>query len=223
MRLQSERLVVRDLTATDLDAVHVLLDLDLRREHRSRADRARWLAWTIADYEQRALAHQPPYGEYAVELVQTGQLVGLVGLVPSLMPFGLLPGYRIRGIENTPFAIAEVGLFWAIGTAHQRRGYASEAAAALITFGFEVLHLARMVATTETSNAASAAVMRHLGMRVERNPEPDPFYLQVVGVIDNPHPPPSWPTPPVTDQRSQPRREAGGQPSRQTRPSSLPA
>jgi hypothetical protein len=62
MRLRSERLVVRDLTATDLDAVHALLDLDLRWDQRSCADRARWLAWTIADYVQRALAHQPPYG-----------------------------------------------------------------------------------------------------------------------------------------------------------------
>ena len=196
MRLQSDRLVVRDLTAEDLDAVHAVLDLDLRWEERSRADRARWLSWTIADYEQRVLLRQPPYGDYGVELVETGQLVGLVGLVPTLMPFGQLPGYRTRGIEHTPFAIAEVGLFWAIATAHQRRGYASEAAAALIRFGFDVLQLARMVATTETSNAASAAVMRHIGMRVERNPEPAPFYMQVVGVIENPHPRPSWPSPP---------------------------
>lgn len=195
MRLQSERLVVRALTARDLDAVHAVLDLDLRWGQRSRTDRGRWLDWTIANYEQRALLHQAPYGDYAVELVDTGELVGLVGLVPSLMPFGLLPGYRSRGIEHTQFAIAEVGLFWAIATAHQRRGYASEAAAALIRFGFDVLQLARMVATTETSNAASAAVMRHLGMRVERNPKPQPFYMEVVGVIDNPHPRPSWPTP----------------------------
>jgi RimJ/RimL family protein N-acetyltransferase len=196
MRLQSERLLVRDLITTDLEAVHAVLDLDLRWDHRSRTDRAQWLNWTIADYEQRALLHQPPYGDYGVELVETGHLVGLVGLVPSLMPFGLLPGYRTRGIEPTPFAIAEVGLFWAIGTAHQRHGYASEAAAALITFGFDVLQLARMVATTETTNAASAAVMRHLGMRVERNPEPEPFYMQVVGVIENPHSRPNWPSPP---------------------------
>jgi RimJ/RimL family protein N-acetyltransferase len=196
MRLQSDRLVVRELTSRDLDAVHGLLDVDLRWEQRSRADRARWLDWTIADYEQRALVHQPPYGEYAVALVETGQLVGLVGLVPSLMPFGLLPGYRAHAVQNTPFAVPEVGLFWAIGSAHQRRGYASEAAAALIAFGFDVLQLARMVATTETSNAASAAVMRHLGMRVERNPEPAPFYMQVVGVLENPNPRPSWPVQP---------------------------
>jgi hypothetical protein len=37
----------------------------------------------------------------------------------------------------------------------------------LIAFGFDVLHLARMVATADTSNAASAAVMVHLGMCVE--------------------------------------------------------
>ena len=101
MHLHSKRLVVRDLTAADLDAVHALLDLDLRWDHRSRTDRARWLDWTIADDEQRARVHQPPDGEYAVELVESGQLVGLVGLVPTLMPFGLLPGYRKRGLRKS--------------------------------------------------------------------------------------------------------------------------
>lgn len=46
------------------------------------AERARWLQWTILDYEQRAYAHQPPYGDYAVVTKADGELVGLVGLVP---------------------------------------------------------------------------------------------------------------------------------------------
>jgi hypothetical protein len=28
--------------------------------------------------------------------------------------------------------------------------------------------------------------MRKLGMRIERNPYPDPFWLQIVGVLANP-------------------------------------
>jgi RimJ/RimL family protein N-acetyltransferase len=64
--------------------------LDLWQPGRSRAERARWLNWTVLDYEQRRLAHQPPYGDYAIVLKRTNQLVGLVGLVPSMMPFALL-------------------------------------------------------------------------------------------------------------------------------------
>jgi RimJ/RimL family protein N-acetyltransferase len=197
MHLQTERLTVRDLTATDLDAVHSLLDIDLRMDNRTRHDRGRWLDWTILDYEQRHRIHQPPYGEYAVELTHTRQVVSLVGLAPSLMPFGLLPYYTTHPLgEPCAHNIPEVGLFWATATAHQRRGYASEAAAALIAFGFATLQLARIVATTEHDNAASIAVMRRLAMRIERNRLPAPFYLQVVGIIDNPNRPPSWPVHP---------------------------
>ena len=63
---------------------------------------------------------------------------------------------------------------------------ASEAAQALITYGFGPLNLARIVATTEYENLASIGVMRRLGMHIERNPLPDPFYFQVVGVIEHP-------------------------------------
>src|SRR4051812_50014499 len=59
-------------------------------------------------------------------------------------------------------------------------------------FGFEELRLRRMVATTEHHNIASLAVMRRLGMRIARNRAPTPFFLAVVGILDNPHPPPSW-------------------------------
>jgi RimJ/RimL family protein N-acetyltransferase len=192
MRLDTPRLVVRDLAPDDLDAVHDILDVDLRMDDRSRAERARWLQWTVLDYEQRRLAHQPPYGEYAVALRNSGAVVGLVGLVPSLLPFELLATFG----GDHPYAVAEVGLFWAVASARQRRGYASEAAAAVIAFGFDALGLRRMVATTEHDNAASIAVMRRVGMRVAHNPAPAPFFMQAVGVIDNPGGAPDWPTHP---------------------------
>ncbi|HEY4993524.1 MAG TPA: GNAT family N-acetyltransferase [Nakamurella sp.] len=135
MNLSTERLRVRDLQPSDLSAVHTVLDIDSGmdgrslddRARRSLDDRARWLGWTVADYEQRAGAHRPPYGECAVVLAGTGELIGLVGLVPSMMPFGLLGYYRDSGIAHSD-NIPEVGLCWV--TAHRGRGYASEAVAA---------------------------------------------------------------------------------------------
>ena len=41
-------------------------------------------------------------------------------------------------------------------------------------------------ATTTYDNAASIGVMRKLGMRIERNPFPDPPWLQIVGICENP-------------------------------------
>jgi hypothetical protein len=45
-------------------------------------------------------------------------------------------------------------------------------------------HLGRVVATTEFTNVRSQAVMRKLGMRILRNPEPEPPWFQTVGVLE---------------------------------------
>jgi RimJ/RimL family protein N-acetyltransferase len=193
MHLDTDRLLVRDLRESDLDAVHEILDLDLWQPGRNRAERARWLTWTILAYEQRQLAHQPPYGEYGIVLNRSSELVGLVGLVPSMMPFGLLDEHGPSSwADAQSFNRPEVGLFWGISSRHQRQGYATEAGAAMLAFGFGELKLRRIVATTEHHNTASIGVMRRLSMRIARNPAPTPFFLAVVGILDNPYSPPSW-------------------------------
>jgi RimJ/RimL family protein N-acetyltransferase len=80
--------------------------------------------------------------------------------------------------------VPEVGLYWAVAPAFRRRGIAAEAAAALIDHAFAELSLARVVATTDRDNLASIGVMRRLGMRVEENPEPEPAWFQVVGILE---------------------------------------
>ncbi len=57
-----------------------------------------------------------------------------------------------------------------------------------MNYAFDTLRVRRIVATTEHDNAGSQGVMRRLGMRLERNPFPEPPWLQVVGVLDNPSP-----------------------------------
>jgi RimJ/RimL family protein N-acetyltransferase len=99
-----------------------------------------------------------------------GRLVGSVGLVAALGPFGQLPGFPAHQGSRSWFL--EVGLYWAIDPVHQGQGYATEAARALIIRGVAQFQLGRFVAPTETSNARSQAVMRKLGMDILRNPEP---------------------------------------------------
>lgn len=168
--LETPRLIVRELGAADRPAVERLLE----------ADRRRWLEWTQLGYEQLAELHQPPYGERAIELRASGEVIGLVGLVPSLGPFGLLPSWPQPGALHRP----EVGLYWIVAPEQRGRGVASEAAAALIAHAFSELRLARVVATTEHANLASIGVMRRLGMRIERNPGREPEWFQTVGVLE---------------------------------------
>jgi RimJ/RimL family protein N-acetyltransferase len=191
--LETERLLIRRLEMGDLEAIYQILDVDLADASmgsdgaKQRAERERWLRWTTLAYDELERLHQPPYGERGIVLKQTGELIGACGLVPCLDAFTLLPSLA-TGEEDAAARLTspEVGLFWAVAPAQQRRGYATEAARALIEFAFTQLRLRRIVATTTHDNAASMAVMRKAGMRLERNPGAEPPWLQVVGIVEHP-------------------------------------
>lgn len=190
--LETARLLVRPFVLEDLQDVYQLLDVelsdtDLRTDKmETLTERAQWLQWAVLNDAQLAQLHQPPYGDRAVVLKSTGQLIGACGFVPCLAPFEQLPGFapgdRLGGAS---LYSTEFGLFYAISPAHQRHGYATEAAQALIHYAFRHLRLRRVIATTMDDNTASVGVMRKLGMRIENNPSPEPPWLQVVGVLEN--------------------------------------
>jgi RimJ/RimL family protein N-acetyltransferase len=184
--LETARLIVRPFALDDLEAAHALLDHEAWQTGKSLAEREGWLRWCVMNYVELANLYQPPYGDRAVALKSSGELVGAVGLVPSYGPFGRLPSFG-RPPEATTSDRYEpaMGLFWATRTAHRRQGYAVEAARALIRFMFVEFNLRRIVAMTEYDNLASQAVMRKLGMSVERNPRPEPEWFQAVGVLGN--------------------------------------
>jgi RimJ/RimL family protein N-acetyltransferase len=79
--------------------------------------------------------------------VADGELVGSIGLM-------------MKGD-----AIAEIG-YW-IGVPYWGRGYATEAAAELVRYGFETCNLHRIYAGYYARNAASGRVMEKLGMKYE--------------------------------------------------------
>jgi RimJ/RimL family protein N-acetyltransferase len=84
-----------------------------------------------------------------VQLAETGQLVGDVILFWHSREHG---GGEIGYVLNPRFA---------------GRGYATEAAHALLRLGFDDLGLHRIVARLDERNDASARVARRLGMRLE--------------------------------------------------------
>ena len=137
----------------------------------SLAERARWLQWTALSEEHLAKMHQPPYGDRAIILKATGELVGSVGFVPCLMPFEQLPYF---GAHRSPAGPArstpEFGLFWAISPAHQRQGYATEAARAMVDYAFRHLNLKRVIATTEYDQ--SRVDRRHAQARHDHRAQP---------------------------------------------------
>jgi RimJ/RimL family protein N-acetyltransferase len=185
--LETQRLIVRPFTADDLDDIHRILDTELAEmdfggESAMALDERRaWLHWTILGYDQFAKLYQPPYGDRAIVLKHTQRLIGACGYVPCLMPFGQLAS----AARSTRLSSTEFGLYYALSPAYRRQGYATEAVKAMMEYAFEQLRLQRIVATTQYTNAGSIGVMRKVGMRIERNPFPDPRWFQVVGVLEN--------------------------------------
>jgi ribosomal-protein-alanine N-acetyltransferase len=180
--LDTARLTVRPFARPEAETYSRLLDAAFGAASYGSSDDERIIfEYQVAADAGMALLHQPPYGDRAIVLRDSGDIVGSVGFAPCLMPFGLLPSF-----EATHRFTSEIGLFWALFPEHQGRGYATEAAAAMISYAFDELRLLRIVATTEHDNTRSVNVMRRLGMRLERNPRAEPHWFQTVGILDHP-------------------------------------
>jgi ribosomal-protein-alanine N-acetyltransferase len=90
------------------------------------------------------------FGLWAVELASRASFVGFVGLAHT------------RFSEHfTPC----IDLGWRLAREHWGKGYATEAAHAVMRFGFECLGLDEIVAFTVPDNVRSRRVMDVLGMR----------------------------------------------------------
>ena len=110
------------------------------------ADRAAMEAWVVA---ARTHWHDHGFGPWVVELPGEAPFIGVVGL--SNLRFAL------------PFAPA-VEAAWRLARPYWGRGYAYEAARAVIDDGFARLGLNEIVAFTVPANLASRRIMEKLGM-----------------------------------------------------------
>jgi RimJ/RimL family protein N-acetyltransferase len=176
---ETERLIIREYTSDDLNSRHRLM-VEAFGGKLPRSQTESWLDWTIANYRELGRLYQPPYGDRAVILRESGATIGSVGVVPSVIPWGALDG------ETNPKISPEFGLFWAILPEHWGKGYAPEAAQPLIGYIFSEFNAQRIVATTEHDNLASQRVMLKLGMTIKRNPGTEPGWFQVLGVLSAP-------------------------------------
>jgi RimJ/RimL family protein N-acetyltransferase len=183
--IRTERLLIREYRAGDAPAYQRLCD-ECFLNPVSDASAADFIAWSVLNYRHLEAIGQPPYGDYLVALADTGEPVGSVGIVPSLVPWGVLPAFRAPAAPPDALVSPEFGLFYAVFPDRQRQGFAAEGAAAIIDFLFVRLYVRQVVATTEHDNIASQQVMRRLGMTLHANPGRNPVWFQVVGVLTNP-------------------------------------
>lgn len=97
----------------------------------------------IAQYEQ------PSYYQWAIELKETKELIGNIGVVE----------------QRDDIAMVHIG--YCIGEPWWQQGIASEALQALIPFFMEAVNVLRIESMHDPRNSNSGKVMKHAGLRYE--------------------------------------------------------
>lgn len=148
LTLYTESLILRAYQSADWERVHI---------YGSDPEFSKYELWGpnsvedthkfIADMLNQTLSNPRFMFDFAICLRENNLLIG---------------GCGIRR-ETELSQVANLG--WAINPEFQNRGYATEAAKALIEFGFKDLGLSVIYATCDTRNAASFKVMEKLGMQ----------------------------------------------------------
>ncbi|MGL4184745.1 MAG: GNAT family N-acetyltransferase [Thiotrichaceae bacterium] len=100
----------------------------------------------------RSLITQQDWGIWAVVLKQSNEFIGFTGLYGPTTDFTIEPSIEVA---------------WRFATQYWGKGYATEAASAVIAFGFEQINLAEIIAFTAVVNQRSQAVMQRLGMQYQ--------------------------------------------------------
>jgi ribosomal-protein-alanine N-acetyltransferase len=148
MMITTGRLLIRDFVPEDWVDVH---------SYASEPEVTKYMIWgpntekETKDFIQLTIAMQQQQPridfELAVVLKETNTLIGGSGI-------------HVAGPK-----IGEIG--YCFNPLYWQKGYASEAAAALIQYGFQTLGLHRIYATCRPENIGSAKVMEKVGMQRE--------------------------------------------------------
>ncbi|EIE97794.1 GNAT family N-acetyltransferase [Saccharomonospora glauca] len=149
--LRTERLTLRPVAVSDLDAMHAYLGLEevcryLLHEPLSREE----VEARLVECRKRSTLEQP--GDFVRLAVVRDADAVVVGDV-------------MLDITSVETATVEIG--WVFSPEVAGRGYATEAARALLGYAFGTLNAHRAVARLHPDNAASARLCERLGMRHE--------------------------------------------------------
>lgn len=148
--LETERLILRQFSSEDAEFILELLNepsfiqnIGDRNVHTLEDAQAYMSNGPIASYARHG------FGLYLVVLKETGESIGMCGLI------------RRAGLEDVDIGYAFLPRFWS-------RGYAVEAAQAVKAYAKEVMGLTRIVAITDPANQGSIRVLEKLGLRFEK-------------------------------------------------------
>ena len=149
--LETERLILRRLIMDDLNDLFALYrDPEIRRYF---PEGVLNLAETKEELEWHMNGHPeyPELGLWATIYKQTGKFIGRCGLLP----------WEIDGKLEVEVAYLLDKAFWG-------QGLATEAAKAILDYGFRKLNLPRLICLIDPQNLASQRVAQRIGMTLEK-------------------------------------------------------
>jgi ribosomal-protein-alanine N-acetyltransferase len=166
IHLETDRLLIRPFTAGDLLPLHAILSEEAVVEYLPEATMSLEEVEAILDFVTECYARNTPKAiiKFTVAVVDkaSGLLIGWVGLGPL------------------EFETDRVELFYGLNETWWGRGIATEAARAMLHFGFVTLGLPEIVAAVKPENKASVRVLEKLGMEyrstVRDLPQEQAFY-----------------------------------------------
>ncbi len=148
--LETPRLRLRHFVDSDLLAFMA---------YRKDPEVARYQSWeSINDPEARAFIQEQ-------KAIQPGVPGKGFQIAIELKAKGVLIGDCYFKINELDDRQAEIG--FSLSHAYQRQGFATEAVSCFINYAFLTFDLHRIIAITDCENAASIALLEHLGMRRE--------------------------------------------------------
>ena len=95
------------------------------------------------------------YALYAVEVKGTNGFIGFVGLN--------VPSFEIPNFSPKSLPVVEIG--WRLASTHWGKGFATEAASAVLHYAFTQLNLDEVVSFTSVNNLKSRRIMEKIGLK----------------------------------------------------------
>ncbi|SIQ57330.1 GNAT family N-acetyltransferase [Micromonospora avicenniae] len=149
VEIETERLILRDWRDSDLSPWAAMNADPEVREHLGPLLTPEQAAGSMRSFQEDL--DRNGFGFWAVEVRDTGQFVGFAGL--DVVD------------EGMPFTGVEAG--WRLSRSAWGHGYATEAALAVLRYGFDKVGLTEILAVTTKANLRSQAVMRRIGMTTD--------------------------------------------------------
>ena len=166
--LETKRLLLRHQVLADLDDLWALYCNPNITKYISDAPRSRAEAQEELEWHMHGHPKHPELGLWATVHKEIGKFIGRCGLLP----------WTIEGHYDVEVAFTIAEEYWG-------QGLGSEAAQAILNYGFEKLNLPRLICLIDADNIGSQKVAEKIGMTFEKEAHDKLGTFSIFSIVRN--------------------------------------